>query len=47
MSLIIEFPFNNSFYNKRGPKMPSANGGLRQPVFKGIREDKSPKDCTI
>ncbi|MPQ34236.1 DNA ligase [Clostridium estertheticum] len=27
--------------------MKTANGGLRQPVFKGIREDKSPKDCTI
>ena len=21
------------------------NGGMRQPVFKGIRMDKSPKDC--
>ena len=20
-------------------------GGLRQPVFKGFREDKTPKDC--
>ncbi|MBU3171740.1 ATP-dependent DNA ligase [Clostridium estertheticum] len=27
--------------------MKTANGGLRQPIFKGIREDKSPKDCTI
>ena len=27
--------------------MKTANGGLRQPIFKGIRDDKSPKDCTI
>jgi len=27
--------------------MKTANGGLRQPVFKGLRDDKSPKDCTI
>lgn len=23
------------------------NGGLRQPVFKGLREDKSPKECVV
>ena len=27
--------------------MKTANGGLRQPVFKGLRTDKSPKECTI
>lgn len=27
--------------------MPSNKEGLRQPVFKGIRTDKSPKDCLI
>ncbi|WP_412890369.1 DNA ligase [Beduini sp.] len=27
--------------------MPSNKDGLRQPVFKGIRDDKSPKDCLI
>ena len=27
--------------------MKTANGGLRQPVFKGLRDDKSPKECTI
>lgn len=27
--------------------MKTANGGLRQPIFKGTRDDKSPKDCTI
>jgi bifunctional non-homologous end joining protein LigD len=27
--------------------MKTANGGLRQPVFKGLRNDKSPKECTI
>ena len=27
--------------------MKTTNGGLRQPVFKGLRDDKSPKECTI
>lgn len=27
--------------------MKTANGGLRQPVYKGLREDKDPKDCII
>lgn len=25
--------------------MRTANGGMRQPVFKGLREDKEPKEC--
>ena len=25
--------------------MKTDNGGMRQPVFKGLRDDKSPKDC--
>ena len=27
--------------------MKTANGSLRQPVFKGLRDDKDPKDCTV
>jgi len=27
--------------------MKTANGGLRQPVFKGLRNDKDPNECTI
>ena len=27
--------------------MKTANGSLRQPIFKGIRDDKLPKDCVI
>lgn len=27
--------------------MKTKNGSLRQPVFKGIRDDKAPKDCTV
>lgn len=27
--------------------MPTDNGSFRQPVFKGIRDDKEPKDCQI
>ena len=27
--------------------MPSDKAGLRQPVFKGIRDDKLPKECRI
>lgn len=27
--------------------MPTENGSFRQPVFKGIRDDKAPKDCQI
>ena len=27
--------------------MKTSNGSLRQPVFKGLRDDKDPKDCTI
>ena len=27
--------------------MKTANGSLRQPVFKGMRDDKAPKDCII
>jgi len=27
--------------------MKTANGGLRQPVFKGLRDDKDPKECTV
>ncbi|HEY8805185.1 MAG TPA: RNA ligase family protein [Clostridium sp.] len=27
--------------------MKTANGSLRQPVFKGLRVDKAPEDCTI
>jgi len=23
------------------------NGGMRQPVFKGLRDDKAPEECTI
>ena len=25
----------------------AANGDLRQPVFKGLREDKSPEECVL
>ena len=25
--------------------MKTENGGMRQPVFKGLREDKAPEDC--
>ena len=27
--------------------MKTANGSLRQPVFKGLRDDKSPSDCVL
>jgi len=27
--------------------MKTANGSLRQPVFKGLRDDKSPTDCVL
>lgn len=27
--------------------MKSASGSLRQPVFKGLRDDKAPKDCIV
>jgi len=27
--------------------MKTVNGGLRQPVFKGLRDDKMPKECVI
>jgi len=27
--------------------MKTANGGLRQPVFKGLRDDKEAKDCNV
>ncbi|MGH4138338.1 RNA ligase family protein [Clostridium sp.] len=27
--------------------MKTANGSLRQPIFKGLRADKSPKDCIV
>ena len=27
--------------------MKTANGGLRQPVFKGLRNDKAPKECIV
>ena len=27
--------------------MKTANGSLRQPVFKGLRDDKDPNDCTV
>jgi bifunctional non-homologous end joining protein LigD len=27
--------------------MKTANGGLRQPVFKGLRNDKDPKECIV
>jgi bifunctional non-homologous end joining protein LigD/DNA ligase-1 len=27
--------------------MKTANGSLRQPVFEGLRDDKSPKDCIV
>lgn len=27
--------------------MPSGTQGLRQPVFKGIRDDKNPHDCIV
>ena len=27
--------------------MKTANGSLRQPIFKGLRDDKLPKDCII
>ena len=25
--------------------MKTKSGGMRQPVFKGLREDKAPEDC--
>lgn len=27
--------------------MKTANGSLRQPVFKGLRDDKAPKECIL
>jgi len=27
--------------------MKTANGSLRQPIFKGLRDDKAPKDCIL
>ena len=27
--------------------MKTTNGSLRQPIFKGLREDKTPEDCIV
>jgi bifunctional non-homologous end joining protein LigD len=27
--------------------MKTSNGALRQPIFKGLRDDKEPEDCIV